>query len=249
VEFGLYGKAVQNGEPTPQNPVDIEVAGIGGSVEVKGENEDGTKSKTATIPTENGLAGIPVDSGGNYTDSNGQQRICDEVVKYADGSGEYVQKTKIFILNSNNSGLLKRDGLNNGGKYVYYLNVSGVLDHSSVSSAICSHLKYRIMYHSDIESFYTSTNTIMMATSFETIDEFKNFVNSNPITFILAIKPITTPLTSEQLAEIEKLHTFYPATSISNDADCGMKVKYIADAKSYIDNRLALIEQAMLNSI
>ena len=62
-------------------------------------------------------------------------------------------------------------------------------------------------------------------------------------------KPVVTTLTSEQITEIEKLSTFYPATNISNDFDCGMKVKYIADAKSYIDNRLALIEQAMLNSI
>ena len=32
-----------------------------------------------TLPTPNGLPGIPVTSGGNYTDQNGQQWICDEV--------------------------------------------------------------------------------------------------------------------------------------------------------------------------
>lgn len=31
------------------------------------------------IPTPNGLPGIPVTSGGNYTDQNGQQWVCDEV--------------------------------------------------------------------------------------------------------------------------------------------------------------------------
>lgn len=34
---------------------------------------------TLTIPTPNGLPGIPVSSGGNYTDENGQQWICDEL--------------------------------------------------------------------------------------------------------------------------------------------------------------------------
>ena len=34
---------------------------------------------TLTIPTPNGLPGIPVSSGGNYTDEQGQQWICDEV--------------------------------------------------------------------------------------------------------------------------------------------------------------------------
>lgn len=32
-----------------------------------------------TLPTSNGLPGIPVTSGGNYTDENGQQWVCDEV--------------------------------------------------------------------------------------------------------------------------------------------------------------------------
>lgn len=35
--------------------------------------------KTVTISTPNGLPGIPVDSGGNYTDPDGQQWICDEI--------------------------------------------------------------------------------------------------------------------------------------------------------------------------
>lgn len=35
--------------------------------------------QTLTINTPNGLCGIPVDTGGNYTDSTGQQWVCDEV--------------------------------------------------------------------------------------------------------------------------------------------------------------------------
>lgn len=32
-----------------------------------------------TLPTPNGLPGIPVTSGGNYIDSTGQQWVCDEI--------------------------------------------------------------------------------------------------------------------------------------------------------------------------
>ena len=35
--------------------------------------------KLLTIPTPNGLPGIPVNSDGNYTDQSGQQWVCDEV--------------------------------------------------------------------------------------------------------------------------------------------------------------------------
>ena len=37
------------------------------------------REQLLTLPTPNGLHGIPVKSGGNYTDQSGQQWICDEV--------------------------------------------------------------------------------------------------------------------------------------------------------------------------
>ena len=55
-------------------------------------------SKTLTYPTPNGLPGIPVESGGNYTDAEGQQWICDEV-DFA--SGKKIQR--VGVINSYNS--------------------------------------------------------------------------------------------------------------------------------------------------
>lgn len=37
------------------------------------------REQLLTLSTPNGLPGIPVTSGGNYTDSQGQQWVCDEV--------------------------------------------------------------------------------------------------------------------------------------------------------------------------
>lgn len=49
---------------------------------------------TLPILNEAGLAGVPVSSGGNYTDSKGQQWICDEI-NFA--RGVYVQRCKEII--------------------------------------------------------------------------------------------------------------------------------------------------------
>lgn len=51
------------------------------------------KGSTATITSALPLCGIPVESGGNYTDSNGQQWVCDELIYNADGSGKVVKRT------------------------------------------------------------------------------------------------------------------------------------------------------------
>lgn len=217
------------------------------------------KEKVSTIPTPNGIAGIKVDSGGNYTDENGQQWICDEIVKYADGSGEYVKKIGKIIFNGTETWGKSSNTSNN----TYYTNVLDALkvSNTNVASGMISNRFIERPYsnHGDVAccSYGNPNNSKAelristgLSSSLTTVEAFKEWLSNNHTTVIYILSaPVITPLTPEQIAEIEKLKTFYPITNISNDFDCGMKVKYIADAKSYIDNRLALIEQAMLNSI
>lgn len=74
----VYGRSTQDGTPSPDNPVPIVSAGDGGTITVTiGDGAD--ERQTITLQTPNGLPGIPVTSGGNYTDQSGQQWVCDEV--------------------------------------------------------------------------------------------------------------------------------------------------------------------------
>lgn len=216
------------------------------------------KSKAATITTENGIAGIKVDNGGNYTDSNGQQWICDEIVKYADGSGEYVKRISKRII----------DGVNNKCNYVnpslagktetlvqinfganaewtdsYLPQLKVLLNRGIffVYSGASSCFRYGLRRDplTGVCCYYIGTDE-----GVTDIATANTWLQNNPVTLYYAINPIRTPLTAEQLAEIEKLSTFYSVTNISNDADCGMKVKYIVDSKNYIDNKLALQAKA-----
>lgn len=64
--------------PNPDYPQPINSIGDSGSVDVVVSDNNGN-SQTLTVNTPNGLCGIPVDTGGNYTDITGQQWVCDEV--------------------------------------------------------------------------------------------------------------------------------------------------------------------------
>lgn len=64
--------------PNPDYPQPINSIGDSGNIDVVVSDNNGN-SQTLTINTPNGLCGIPVDTGGNYTDSTGQQWVCDEV--------------------------------------------------------------------------------------------------------------------------------------------------------------------------
>ena len=106
--------------------------------------ENVTKENTATIPTENGLAGIKVSSNGNYTDQNGQQWICDEVVKYADGSGEYIQRiAKVVFDGSNDEGWTTATTSIEGKHRILLSNLVGVvknnIDNNVIPNILCSH--------------------------------------------------------------------------------------------------------------
>ena len=74
----VYGRSTQDGTPSPDNPAPIVSAGDGKTITVTiGDGAD--ERQTITLQTPNGLPGIPVASGGNYTDQSGQQWVCDEV--------------------------------------------------------------------------------------------------------------------------------------------------------------------------
>ena len=198
-----------------------------GSVPLPYEPYTGTSS---TIPTPNGLVGIEVDNGGNYTDENGQQWICDEIVKYADGSGEYVQR--IVELNYDDFFV---PGFINGG---YRIRTNGsCADIPQYSNALCTHavLNNNLDCYS-VKGDYLSTKEgnnrldLRFSTEFSSLEECKNYMTEKGYKFyVITNKPIRTPLTSEQIAEIEKLQTYSPITNIFNDADCGMDIQYFKD--------------------
>ena len=76
----IYGKTTQDGIPTPENPISLETVGTSGTINVfVGVSVDDIDPKTLTVSTPNGLPGVSVSSGGNYTDENGRQWICDEI--------------------------------------------------------------------------------------------------------------------------------------------------------------------------
>jgi hypothetical protein len=207
------------------------------------------KETLSTIPTENGLAGIKVSSGGNYTDSNGQQWICDEIVKYADGSGKHIQRVKKAVFDGSEDEIIKSSSTNNYGYITHELKINGVVAHQEIRSSCSSHFNYLALWQSNGFNFYNTNVGVIILTKFETVDLLREFLNTNPVTFVVPITPIVTPLTAEEIAEIEKLHTFYPITNISNDFDCGMSVTYNADSKNYIDNKIAILTTAMVNNI
>ena len=228
----IFGRTTQDGTPTPDTPVELVSAGDSGSitVNVTGDND----ANSMTIATPNGLPGIPVSSGGNYTDANGQQWICDEI----DFSrGVYVQRIGKL---KNHTNLVKTYS-NKVGTRIGVLSEDAVYTQSvTKGSVLCDCLPTVIgdtQYNSDVTAIVAANNSILITVEgVLTHNALTEWMVNNPLTvyYVLAT-PITKPLSGEEIAAYASLHTYRDNTTISNDAGACMQIEYVMDAKKYID--------------
>lgn len=216
------------------------------------EYEPYKEAQTLTVQTPNGLPGIPVSSGGNYTDETGQQWICDEVDF---GRGKYVQRVNKAVLNGTET--WAKFGVANGVTYGRWQTVIVGLkdyDNDTVFDGYVSHFgkttASKAYGGNGLNCVAVQTQGyVNVYTNYASVDAFKAFLNTNNVTFMgVLATPIETDLTAEELAQYAALHTNYPNTTIYNDSGAGMAVSYVADTKLYIDNKFAQLAAAMLNS-
>lgn len=228
----LYGKSVQDGVPTPEAPVEIESAGDSGNITVI-LSDGAEQSQTLTYPTPNGLPGIPVESGGNYTDENGQQWICDEVDF---GRGKYVQRVRIRAVESGDSGAISSNSTEELNRC--YINVPGkLLKNVGVRCNLFAYSKDYI-YNTIPENYIideSSTNVLFAVpksygSTFLDIRQ-KLITAGAKILYVLAT-PLEINLSSEQLAVYAALRSYKTCTIITTDSNpaAGIEVKYLTDS-------------------
>ena len=199
-----------------------------------------------TITTPGSLPGIPVASGGNYTDANGQQWIADEVDL---ARGVYVQRVGKIVFDDSQSYHINAYQ-QNYGYFVFGCTKAG----ASYSEApmLADKMKYKPWGYFTVDdignyicyesvSFYFS----LADQSIQTVEAFQEYLAANPITaqYILAT-PMETALTDVELQAYLALHSNKPTTTVLNDAGAHMAMEYAADPKTYIDNKLAALVAA-----
>ena len=212
----VWGKSTQNGVPTPTAPVPIVSAGDGGTVTVT-VSDGANKSQTLTLQTPNALPGIPVTSGGNYTDESGQQWVCDEVDL---ARGVYVQRVAKFKLTSSMNWTKAGNNVDRYFCTFARINTAGVL---------CTHFSAAINGET-VGGIATSSNIIGFAYAEKgttTVSDFKAFLDANDVYVWAALAtPVETALSSAELAAYKALTTYAPTTVISASGVSGMAASY-----------------------
>ena len=92
------------------------------------------------------------------------------------------------------------------------------------------------------------------ATGHNSLDEFKAWIGSNPVTVICKlVTPIETALTDEEIAAYEALKSNNPTTTIFNDSGAGMNARYITKSHEpvfkKIFKKMSALEAAILSGL
>ena len=189
-----------------------------------------------TLPT-NGLPGIPVTSGGNYTDSTGQQWVCDEVDLER---GVKVQRVKSRrILSSEIADTLL--GVNSC--YLIEQNAARPTANSFIGHLICTNLEcasWSNVVDKGVQGICVLSNRPYIGITiqgFKSVNEYKDFLDENEVgvAYDLAT-PIETPLTPAEIAAYKALTAYGPDTVVQAGDGAGVKLDYQRDVNIAIKN-------------
>ena len=232
VGLTLYGKSTQSAIPTPTNPVDINNIN---NPSITFSNDSDRQSNNIQCT----LRGI-----GN---------VCDTLTVNSDGTGYITQRLFVERITSQRKSTSLEWNYSKATHRFFRNDYSYSFDVKDNKPLIlCSHLD--VGENEKNTAFDNSIGWINVSgvgiairmTEFDgDIAKFKKWLDDNEV-YVVAprSKPITVNLSKDEVDKILSLHTYYPSTKISADAD--FEATYIADTKNYIDSKFNELATAIV---
>lgn len=237
------------GVPSPNGDYPQEIQTISDFVvEVKNSMGEVATPQTLniTIP-EQGFYGIPVSSGGNYTDASGQQWICDE---FDFANKKFIKRTARFSFDGSKDETWVRTSVQ---ETAVKFSVIPTGEKIRNAGGLCN----RLIYKSSgvglwVFNSWQAYLIINVEPSINTVNLLREYLNTHPLDIIYSLEtPVEYNLTDAEMQAFEELHTYKPNTTIMSDSEpqAGMKVEYALDMKTYVDNKfLELATQVLENA-
>lgn len=184
--------------------------------------------QTLALTTPANLPGIPVTSGGNYTDDTGQQWICDEVDLER---GVYVQRINELAFDQLPFSYEKTPVNHND---TFIASIDEQLSGTETGHAMCQYaffdgVSYELAMQEDCRCYVWRNNVTVQfrdSVGVNTLEIFAEWLSSHPnasISYVLATL-IETQLSETDIAAYRALTTYRGTTIL--ESECGLKVIY-----------------------
>ena len=181
------------------------------------------REQLLTLPTPTGLPGIPVTSGGNYTDSTGQQWVCDEVDLERGVKVQRIGKTQVNTKNGTPEETHRlRIPFSGNGKSGDFDCIISVTPFTSWTSCVNDHFLYLKNVPKSDGSFYTGEELLALAIDVDFVYQLAT--------------PIENPLTPDELSAYKALAAYAPDTVVQASDGVGIKLDYQRDVNLVVKN-------------
>ena len=191
-------------------------------------SDGANESQTLTLQTPNALPGIPVTSGGNYTDENGQQWVCDEV-----DLARWVRVQRITKIKMTSSLNWQTSGQKVDRYFAWFAG-------TSATNVLCTHFSTTVGSEVVGGAIANQNNLIGFAYAQKgtsTLDEFKAFLDAKEVYVWTSLAtPVETALSAAEIAAYKALTTYAPTTVISASGGAGATATYQRDVNMVIKN-------------
>lgn len=175
------------------------------------------REQLLTLPTPDGLPGIPVTSGGNYTDSTGQHWVCDEV--------DLERGVKVQRVNAVDLSTCRVTAIT---KFTVVKRLSirlPLYGRDYKTEALCNKSPFIVSFVKDTPHFYVDETNVQI---FIPIDA-KTPEEGEYILFYALATPIENPLTPAEIAAYKALTAYGPYTVVQAGDGAGIKLDYQRD--------------------
>lgn len=197
------------------------------------------REQLLALSTPNGLPGIPVASGGNYTDPQGQQWVCDEVDLER---GVKVQRVKSVDISSlDKSFWVFRKDIDANVSATRYSNKAVIIDFRASAPAMSNILPAGV--GNDVNTFRLVATPLYLyqfnldSSKFPTVESWVEYLKANTVLIIYApATPIETPLTPAEIAAYKAITAYAPDTVVQASDGAGIKLDYQRDVNLVVKN-------------
>ena len=175
------------------------------------------REQLLTLPTPTGLPGIPVTSGGNYTDPQGQQWVCDEVDLERGVKVQRVYKVDV-------------DGEN--AKFVQAGDYANLVPRGMPIALYNQGQKiYATSTFTNLSWFYNTVNGQFLYLIAANLSDQLNASCKKQLgkVYYCLATPIETPLTPDEIAAYKALTAYGPDTVVQAGDGAGVKLGYQRD--------------------
>lgn len=198
----------------------------------------------SVLPIPYTLRGLKVASGGNYTDSDGQQWVSDYLHLWKENGvvkGERVEAVGYTTDKEAGMSVFNKQGVDKYGNvtYQFVMNLGsrlfkGTLDEKQ--GGIISN--YPVGRDSNRSAWvYDGTTLVFASYEIRSVAEMDAFRANNTIEVVgIANEPTTTAIPTDQAtAMLNALKTYKPTTNVIGSKPCGLSVQYKAQAPGEVE--------------